>query len=75
MSEELEEKYLVVKYSDIDNYLDVYERSALWNMLNKIDSFRAQHSKAPWKGICIRDTWPEYEEVKAKLLERINNEN
>lgn len=46
----------------------------LWNILATINDERLFEGKGLWKGLCIRDTWPEYEEVKAKLLERINRE-
>ncbi len=73
MIKELEDRYLVLKYSDIDAYLDDIARDALVYISNCINYNRNLEGKDVWKGICIKEGTPEYAGVKEALLKRINS--
>lgn len=73
MIKELDARYLVLKYSDIDNYLDGTSRDALIGISNSINYYRSLDGKDVWKGLCISEEWPEYETVEKMLLDSINS--
>lgn len=73
MIKELDARYLVLKYSDIDAYLDDIARDALVHISNCINYHRNLDGKDVWKGLCISEEWPEYKTVEKMLLDSINS--
>jgi ribosome biogenesis protein Nip4 len=66
----LEERYLVLKWSDIERMKDItsYEFDVLHNFLCKYSNYRRSVHKDPLKCIVVEHDWPEYEQVKQMIL-------
>ncbi len=68
----LEERYLVLKYSDIHK-LETTEIKQLFYLASLTDKARLLSGKDVLKGVFIEEEdWPEYGFVKRLLLDRIN---
>lgn len=69
---ELEDRYIVLKYKDIYNYLNSTDIEALFRIISAIRSGRKKEGKELIRSIVIEEDWPEYPLVKKMLEERIN---
>ncbi len=68
-----EERYLVLRYSDIDAYLDEHCRQDLMWCTNVIAEGRKADGKNPYpKFVCVKDTYPEYEYVWEQIEKRVD---
>ena len=69
---EIEDRYIVLKYKDIYNYLNSTGIEALFRIISVIRSGRKKEGKELVRSIVIEEDWPEYPLVKKMLEERIN---
>lgn len=74
MIRELDSRYLILKFKDIDEYLDDTARDALISITNAINYYRSLEGKDTCRGLFISENWPEYKVVEKMLLDRINKE-
>lgn len=71
-----EERYLVLKWEDIYNYLSEEQVERLENLSSKIAiGRRIDKKEAEPSYVCVRDSWPEYNKVWKMIEDRIDNEN
>lgn len=71
-----EERYLVLRWRDIDKYLNYDEYNDLLHICALIEGFREKDGKDPSPTfVCIKDTYPEYEMVWKAIEERMTKEN
>lgn len=70
----LENRYLVIKFNDINKYLTPDEKESLFFHAKTIDIYRKETGKSPIEAIVIESDWPEYKAACSMLEERINNE-
>ncbi len=69
-----ENRYLVLRWSDIFTYLWGEEVQLLREMCTDIEQGRMQDGKDPRpKFVCIKDTYPEYEMVWAAIEKRMTS--
>src|SRR5260370_11649874 len=66
---ELEEKYLVLKWSDIGRAIMPYELSALRRIIKRVGEYRADHGKPPNSYVVINQDEPYFPDV-LKLMEQ-----
>lgn len=67
-----ENKYLVIKWDDIFNYLCYSDRCELEGIINTINYGREKDNKViDPTFVCIKDTYPEYEYVWKCIEERV----
>lgn len=71
---EREERYLVFKYTDLDDLITSYHNS-LVDIINQVELIRAKKGKPPIKCVVVEEDWPEYETVWKLIEERVDNEN
>ena len=72
-----EERYLVFKYTDLDELDDHYPnylRNNLADIIDVVESIREEKGKKPLNCVVIEEDWPEYETVWKLLEERVDNE-
>lgn len=72
---ELEDRYIVLKRKDIEDYLTTNERDDLIHVVHQIDKARRTVGKNILEALVIEHDWPEYEPTKKLLEERISTEN
>lgn len=70
---EREERYLVFKYTDLDDLITSYHNS-LVDIINQVELIRAKRGRPALKCVVIEEDWPEYETVWKLLEERVDNE-
>lgn len=70
-----EDKYLVIKRSDILKYLNYDEQFALSRMTVKINSQRISNGKESIEGVIAKKGTPEYESVWNMIEERLINKH
>lgn len=70
----LEPRYLVLKFKDVQKYLTKTETSILYEICAKIGIGRTGEDKASLRGIFIEKDWPEYEPTLELLSKRVDNE-
>ncbi len=70
-----ENKYLVLKLTDIDEYLSGAEFLSIRNCFDKINKGRTQDAKQPLKYVVVEHDWPEYELTWELIEKRVNSEN
>lgn len=63
------QKYCVAKFSDMDKYLDLYEKRKLLTLMMKIENGRQNDDKANPDFVCIPSTWSEQYKAAWKLVE------
>lgn len=67
-----ENRYLVLRWSDIEKYLEYWQELELDRMVSIIRNGREHDGKDPDpKFVCIKDTYPEYEYVWKCIEERV----
>ena len=70
-----ENRYLVLRWSDINEYLSPSWQSDLECIVHIVGTGRLKDGKDPNpKFVCIKDTYPEYEMVWKAIEERMKNE-
>lgn len=69
-----EERYLVLKQTDIDNALDSGEQLELSCLALKVHNKRIEIGKHPFSAVVVESDWPEYEPVWKMIEERVNRE-
>lgn len=67
---ERENRYLVFKMSDVENYLDVGDMFDLEKVSDFISACRTMDDKPPLKCVVVEDDWPEYEIVWGMIEDR-----
>lgn len=72
MQTELDNKYLVLKWGDINNVLNNSETRKLAMMLKKISIARAKEDKKDRNYVVVSDSLPMYAEVSQTVLDLIN---
>lgn len=68
-----EERYLVVKYKDMVNYLTEDDQVALIELAKKVDKRRQDDGKQTIQCVVVEHDWPEYEDVWAMIASRVDN--
>lgn len=71
---ELSQNYVVLKMSDMKKYLNDDEISNVRTAITKITSGRMKQKQEPLHTLVIESHWPEHDDVKAALTERIELE-
>lgn len=66
---ELENKYLVLKWNDIDNALSSSEKEMLQNLIRIIDDFRVVYSRKRNSYVVINQDEPYFPDVLALMEE------
>lgn len=69
-----EERYVVMKHTDIKEFLSDSDKLVLSAILCKIDRFRDGKGKEPIKGVVVEHDWPEYEQVWKMIETRVDRE-
>lgn len=69
-----EERYVVMKHTDIDSALSDSDKLLLSAVLNKVERYRKENGKEPIKAVVVENDWPEYEDVWKKLEARVERE-
>lgn len=69
-----EERYLVFKYTDLDDLTASYQNS-LGDIINQVEFIRATRGKPTLKCVVIEEDWPEYEPVWKLIEERVDHPN
>jgi len=76
MTFEREDRYLVLRWDDINNALLEGERNILLYISEQIEDYRRSKGKDPYpKFVCVKDTYPEYEMVWAAIEKRMTKGN
>lgn len=74
MITELEDKYLVLKWDDVNEYLNNTETRRLAMMLEKVSIQRAKHGKDPDKKyVIVSDKMPMFKDIEQLVLDYINS--
>lgn len=69
-----EERYLVLKYSDLKECLSEDENETLHSLVLKNDSYRRKNGKPILEAVVIEKDWPEYETVWKMLETRVQRD-
>ena len=69
---ELEKRYVVLKITDINLYLNDEDRKQLAAIATKIDAGRRAKDKGFLECIIVEHDWPEYEMTWRAIQHRIN---
>mgnify|MGYP007117119966 CR=1 FL=1 len=72
---ELEDRYIVIKRKDFDNYLTQDERDEVTHAITQIDKARRTAGKRLISAVVVEDDWPEYEPTVKLIEERLTLEN
>ena len=56
-----EDRYLVLKYADLNEALSTQEQQTLLGLANKIESHRTRQGKSFLQAVVVEKDWPEYE--------------
>ena len=67
-----EDRYLVLRWSDLHAVMTNSDRDALEDIIDNVEEYRIKKGKTPDpKFVCIKDTYPEYEYVWKCIEERV----
>lgn len=69
---EREERYIVIKISDIETSLTEQEHWQLRNILRKADDYRKELNKPTLECVVVEHDWPEYERVWKMIEDRVD---
>jgi len=69
-----ENRYLVLKLSDVERLLNSEEKVVLRNITRKVDTSRLLEGKERLGCVVVEHDWPEYEQVWRMLSERVDRE-
>lgn len=67
-----EERYTVLKHTDIHEALDPDETTTLIELEEKISIYREAQNKIPLQCVVVESDWPEYE-IVWKMIEQAGN--
>lgn len=70
----LEDRYIILKQSDVDAALDTSRKFSLSSIVSKVYTHRKSQGKQPLKAVVIESDWPEYEPTVKALESRIEKE-
>ena len=70
-----EDRYFVLKLSDINKYLTHGEKESLMCISEEIDLCRRDNGKETLKVVVVEHDWPEYEPTWAAIEARMKNAN
>ena len=70
----LENRYLVLKRSDIAAALSANEQDQLYNLAYYINGYRQNAGKGYLRAIVVEQDWPEYNAVQNMIAGRVNKE-
>lgn len=68
---QLENRYLVIKNSDIEKFLTDEQKQQLCAISSEIDFRRQQEDRGLLKAVVIEKDWPEYTTTIRMLMRRI----
>lgn len=68
-----EERYTVLKVSDVSNALEPDEKSELIYLEEKVALYREQTGKKPLECVVVESDWPEYESTWQAIEQRMDN--
>lgn len=67
-----ENRYLVLRWDDIDEVIDDEQRFHLQNIIQDVKNHRAWNDKEPSpEYVCLKSTYPEYEYVWKCIEDRV----
>ena len=69
-----ENRYFVLKLSDIDKYLSDVEKETLSTISSSIAVGRSIDNKPDLKCVVVEHDWPEYEPTWGAIEKRVKNE-
>lgn len=69
-----EDRYVVMKNTDIEEFLSDSDKLVLSAILCKIERFRDGKGKEPIKAVVVEHDWPEYEQVWKMIETRVDRE-
>lgn len=76
MNFQREDRYFVLKYSELEKCFSKNDWNLLAELSQKVDSFRRTvKQKETLRGVFIESDWPEYETVWSMLENRVAKEN
>lgn len=67
-----EQRYLIFKIKDIENYLTTLQLDALQDIVKTINSNRLKAGKEIVKAVVVEHTWPEYELTWLAIEKRVD---
>jgi len=70
---ERENRYLVIKRKDIEEYLSYEQRMMLDSLADNVKYRRLLAGKRDDTFVCVADDWPEYEPTWAAIEKRVNS--
>lgn len=70
-----EERYVVIKKSDLKKALAPEQQKYLIGLLDCINNYRFDNSKSKLKTVVVESDWPEYERVWKMIEAHVNMEN
>ena len=70
-----ENRYLVLKLSDIEKYLSVDQKMQLRDLDCDVGDGRERAGKLPLKAVVVEHDWPEYEPTWEAIEARVNKIN
>lgn len=68
-----EERYIVLKITDIDKSLSDAEVDTLRGICNKVEKYRGESGKRQFECVVVESDWPEYEPTWKSIEQRITN--
>lgn len=68
---EREFRYFVLKFKDINKYLNTEDKEALLTIARKVDRGRCDDDKMPLNCVVVESDWPEYEPTWAAIEKRM----
>ena len=70
-----ENRYLVLKYTDIEKYLSDDEKALLMSIDSGLSFARQQEDRGILKAVVVESDWPEYEPTWKAIEQRVEEEN
>jgi len=70
-----EQRYVVLKMSDIEEFLNESQKIQLSNICFRVEQSRLLHKKESLKAVVVEHDWPEYEPTWDAIEARINAED
>lgn len=70
---ELENRYIVLKRSDVEKYLNEDEKITLSALCETVDNGRRNNGKLSIDALVIESDWPEYGPALDALAERVDS--
>ena len=67
-----EDRYLVLKYKDINKHLNATEQAALAELVRKVDGGRRAEGKPIIECAVVESDWPEYLDTWSRIAARVD---